>query len=79
MDLVAINQTIFDEFRRITGSSCRFEFPLWWAGIVRAVSKERGPSSWALLTRVEQYDAIRAHLGSQPPAKWPSLRLVGAV
>jgi hypothetical protein len=75
MDLVAINETIFDEFHRTTGSTCRFEFALWWARTVRLVSGEAGPS-WALLTREERLQAVRAHLATKPPHRWPSLQLI---
>lgn len=76
MDLVAINQAIFDEFHRITGSSCRFQFPLWWAGVVRLVSQDMRAGAWELLPRAEQLAMVREYLAAQPPARWPSLRLV---
>ena len=75
MDLVAINQTIFDEFQRITGETCRFAFPLWWAQRAREASREIG--DWHSLTREEQLRLLLDRLRAMPPAHWPRLELVG--
>lgn len=83
MDLVTLNQLIYDEFHRITGSTNRFHFPAWFAEISRrAVANlhEESPRAaaaiWGRLTKVEQRDYLLQFLRAQPPAHWPDLRLV---
>lgn len=81
MDLVALNQMLFDEFHRITGVTNRFLFPQWYAAITREViaglpGGERGAiARWGRLTRQEQRELILSQLRARPPAHWPDLRL----
>lgn len=82
MDLVTLNQLIYDEFHRITGSTNRFTFPAWFAAITRRAvanlheSPQAAAAIWGRLNKVEQRDYLLRFLRAQPPAHWPDLRLV---
>ena len=82
MDLVALNQAIFDEFHRITGVTNRFLFPVWYGAVTRhaiAALHDRPEAAlaiWGRLTTAEQRDLLFRHLRAMPPARWPDIRLI---
>lgn len=82
MDLDAINQSLFDEYLRITGLSSRFLFPAWFAMMTRRAignlheHPAAAVATWGRLTKPEQRVYLHAFLRAQPPAKWPDLQLV---
>jgi len=82
VDLVALNQAIFDEFHRITGVTNRFLFPAWYGAVVRQIiaglhhRPEAAQALWGRLNTAEQRDLVFRHLRAQQPARWPDIRLV---
>ena len=81
MDIVALNERMFTEFRRTTGSTSHHEFALWCAAQVRAVialeddvDRMRASAKWAALTRRQQQDRLLAYLTSMPSAETTNSR-----
>lgn len=82
MDLVALNQALFDEFHRITGSTNRFIYPRWCAAVTREViaslhdKYETAVARWGRLNKLEQRTLLFRHLRAKPPAGGPDLRVI---
>lgn len=82
MDLLAIDETLQAEFRRITGGANRFEYLRWITHETRAaartlhVNPERAWYAWGAMLKADRQRVLLDHLRAKPPATWPGLELV---
>ena len=82
MDLLAIDEALRAEHRRITGSTNPFEYLRWITQETRAaaralhVNPDRAWYAWGALLKAERNRVLLEHLRAQPPAAWPTLQLV---
>ena len=82
MSLLARNDELLGEFRRITGHDSALEFPAWICAMTRALvrSLSENPIAagyiWGGLTKDQRHAELMRHLRAQPPANWPDIRIV---
>lgn len=81
VDLLALDETLRAEHRRITGSANTFEYLHWITGQIRVVVRTLSANvdaawyQWGALTKAERASLLLRHLRGLPPAQWPDLRL----
>ena len=82
MDLLAIDEALRAEHRRITGSTNPFEYLQWITQETREaaralhVNPDRAWYAWGALLKAERNRVLLDHLRAQRPATWPDLQLV---